>query len=71
MQGVAFIVISNLVTEPSIKTTILAASPVMLWWYIFLYMVPKQFKEFAADRIAHHPELQHAPQPGGDAANRE
>ena len=69
MQGVLFIVGSNLLTEPGLKTTLLAATPVGLWWYIFLFMLPKQFKEFAIDYISHHPELQQTTQPQDGSQN--
>eukprot|EP00775_Hariotina_reticulata_P002380 gene2380-biopygen3939 len=47
-----------LVDEPSVKTVVLAAGPVALFWGIFLFLLPRQFKSFAVDYIETHPEAE-------------
>jgi hypothetical protein len=52
--GVAFVLAANFMSDHSIKTTILAAGPVALWWWIFLVVVPNEFKSFAVDYMESH-----------------
>jgi hypothetical protein len=40
---------ANLLTDHSPVFTVLAATPVLLWWWVFLYAVPKQFKSSSMD----------------------
>jgi hypothetical protein len=54
--GVGFVVAANLLTEPSLKTTVIASAPILLWWYIFLWVMPEQFKTFAMAQMKEHPE---------------
>lgn len=55
--GIGFIVSANLMEEPCLRTTVVAAAPVSLIWFIYLYVLPTQFKRFANDYIASHPEV--------------
>jgi hypothetical protein len=56
----SFIVGCNLGTVPGIKTTLIAAAPVSVAWFIFLVMIPRQFKDFATSYIREHPECEQA-----------
>ncbi len=58
IAGLAFIVGCNLGTEPSLHTTFVAATPVAFGWFIFLYLIPSQFKQFAKTWINEHPECE-------------
>lgn len=42
IAGLSFIVGCNLGTgNPCLKTTMLAAAPVLFMWFIFLHMIPR------------------------------
>ncbi len=59
--GVAFILASLwLDNEELSKTALLAAGPVMLYWGIFLFVLPRRFKSFAVEYIESHPEAEEA-----------
>lgn len=52
--GVLLVAGANIVAEPSIKTTVLAAGPVGLLLGIFLFVLPRQFKSFATQYMDSH-----------------
>jgi len=56
IAGLSFVLGANLGTEPSLKTTLVASAPVLLGWFLFLYMIPRQFSSFASTWIKEHPE---------------
>lgn len=57
--GIAFLIASLILDdEPTLKTTILAAGPVALYWGIFLYLLPRNFKSFAVNYMETHPEAE-------------
>lgn len=56
--GVGIIVGANVLFEPGLHSTMLAAGPVFLWWYLFLIRMPSEFKQFATKYMKEHPELQ-------------
>ena len=45
---------ANVLSDHSLKITLLAATPVGLWWYIFLHVVPSQFKRWTVDYMESH-----------------
>lgn len=55
ITGLSFVAFANVFCEFSLKTTIIALGPVLLWWYIFLVVVPTSFKEFAVEYMKTHP----------------
>ena len=52
--GVAAVVCANVLEGPCMKTTLLAAAPVGLLWFIYLHVLPSQFRSFAIDWIQEH-----------------
>ncbi|KAF6254613.1 hypothetical protein COO60DRAFT_1539878 [Scenedesmus sp. NREL 46B-D3] len=58
-SGIAFLVASLILDdEPTLKTAVLAAGPVALYWGIFLFLLPRSFKKFAVNYIEQHPEVE-------------
>jgi hypothetical protein len=56
LAGLAFMSVAMVVDgEPTLKTFIIAAGPVGLFWGIFLFLLPRQFKTFAVSYLAEHP----------------
>lgn len=55
ITGIGFVIAANVFGDCSLKTTVLACGPVLLWWYIFLVVVPTSFKEFAVEYLKTHP----------------
>lgn len=66
--GVGFIVSANLLTEPCLHTTLLAGAPVALLLFIYLRVLPSQFRRFAIDYMQSHSD--DAPKPAEPAAER-
>eukprot|EP00879_Flechtneria_rotunda_P020701 GHRR01021787.1.p1 GENE.GHRR01021787.1~~GHRR01021787.1.p1 ORF type:complete len:149 (+),score=42.14 GHRR01021787.1:358-804(+) len=57
--GIGFLVISLLVNgETTLKTLLLAAGPLSLYWGIFLFLLPRTFKSFAVDYMETHPDVE-------------
>lgn len=55
--GVVFMLVALLVDEkPSLKTLVIAAGPVALFWGILLFLLPQQFQKFAVKWIKEHPQ---------------
>jgi hypothetical protein len=55
--GVVFMLVALLVDEkPSMKTLVIAAGPVALFWGILLFLLPQQFQKFAVKWIKEHPQ---------------
>jgi hypothetical protein len=54
----SFIIGCNLATTPCLKTTVIATAPVAIGWFIFLWMLPRQFRDFATSYIRTHPECE-------------
>lgn len=52
--GLSVIAAAFFLSEESYKVTLLASGPVFAWWYIFLYVMPRQFKSFAIDYMETH-----------------
>jgi len=56
LAGVAFMTAALVLdNESTLKTFIIAAGPVGMFWGIFLFLLPKQFKTFAVSYLAEHP----------------
>lgn len=58
LAGLSFIISANLAATPGLKTTLMATVPVGFAWFLFLWMVPRQFREFAHKYVAAHPECE-------------
>ncbi|KAG2492569.1 hypothetical protein HYH03_009231 [Edaphochlamys debaryana] len=54
--GIGFIVAANLLEEPGLKTTLMAAIPVALLWYVALVLLPQNFKTYCNEWVEAHPE---------------
>lgn len=61
-----FIVSANLLTEPCLHTTLLAGAPVALLLFIYLRVLPSQFRRFAIDYMQSHSD--DAPKPAAETA---
>ncbi|GAX79281.1 hypothetical protein CEUSTIGMA_g6721.t1 [Chlamydomonas eustigma] len=55
-SGAAFIIMANMMHEngPSMETTVIACVPVLLWYFIFLHVLPAGFKDFAVRYMETH-----------------
>jgi hypothetical protein len=52
--GAGIIAAAYALSGGSAKIAVLAAGPIFAWWYIFLYSVPRSFRQFAVDYMESH-----------------
>ena len=45
--GIAFVAGARWITGGSIIATVVAAFPILAWWYVFLILVPGDFRQYA------------------------
>lgn len=58
LAGLAFMIAALVFdNEPTSKTFVIACGPVVLFWGIFLFLLPRQFKSFAVTYLAEHPDV--------------
>uniref|UniRef100_A0A7S0S551 Uncharacterized protein n=1 Tax=Chlamydomonas leiostraca TaxID=1034604 RepID=A0A7S0S551_9CHLO len=58
LAGASFIIGCNLASEPGLKTTVLAGIPTLFFFWMFLWMVPRQFRDYARAWVSTHPECE-------------
>ncbi|KAL3136649.1 hypothetical protein ABBQ38_005890 [Trebouxia sp. C0009 RCD-2024] len=46
-SGITFVAVARWITGGSTVATVVAAVPILVWWYLFLVLVPADFREYA------------------------
>lgn len=59
--GVGVIAAANLLSHGNIFWTGFAALPIAVWWYVFLVLVPAEFKEYVEAQSQLQDQLQENP----------
>lgn len=49
-SGTAFVAGARWISGGSIIATCIAAAPILVWWYLFLVLVPADFRKYAEDK---------------------
>lgn len=50
--GISAVLIVNTISHKSALWTSVIAIPVLIWWFLFLYLVPQEFKEYVQQQNA-------------------